>query len=101
MPIIKSTTAITETVRNVEAMTKKLNSFNNKSFIIIIKLNSIYLRANLTAKRPITKRARVEKKIIIISNILVMVSNKNFTQILFGIIGLGVWQLILSVKFIF
>jgi hypothetical protein len=30
--------------------------------ILIITLNSIYLRANLTVQRPITKRARVEKK---------------------------------------
>jgi hypothetical protein len=33
--------------------------------MFIIKLNSIkfiYLRGNLTAQRPITKRARVEKK---------------------------------------
>jgi hypothetical protein len=27
-----------------------------------VKFNSTYLRANLTAQRPITKRARVEKK---------------------------------------
>jgi hypothetical protein len=27
-----------------------------------IQFNSIYLRANLTAQRPNTKRARVEKK---------------------------------------
>jgi hypothetical protein len=30
--------------------------------IIIIIIKCIYLRANLTAQRPITKRARVEKK---------------------------------------
>jgi hypothetical protein len=30
--------------------------------IIIIIIQFIYLRANLTAHRPITKRARVEKK---------------------------------------
>jgi predicted RND superfamily exporter protein len=30
--------------------------------IIIIIIQLIYLRANLTAQRPITKRARVEKK---------------------------------------
>jgi hypothetical protein len=29
---------------------------------IIIQLFSIYLRANLTAQQPITKRVRVEKK---------------------------------------
>jgi hypothetical protein len=28
----------------------------------LVQFNSIYLRANLTAQRPITKRARVEKK---------------------------------------
>jgi hypothetical protein len=28
----------------------------------IIQFNSIYLRANLTAERPITKWARVEKR---------------------------------------
>jgi hypothetical protein len=39
-------------------------NMTTKNYIIIIQFNSIlfYLRANLRAQRPITKRARVEKK---------------------------------------
>jgi hypothetical protein len=45
------------------------------TIIIIIQFNSIYLRANLTAQRPITKKARVEKKIH--TNKILKQSNNN------------------------
>jgi hypothetical protein len=41
-------------VRTPRELTLYYNNNNNN--------NSIYLRANLTAQRPITKRARIEKK---------------------------------------
>jgi hypothetical protein len=58
------------TLRNSTACTGKTLPFYPKKHqgeenvpgVIIIQFNSIYLRANLTAQRPITMRARVEKK---------------------------------------
>jgi hypothetical protein len=44
---------------------------------IIIQFNSIYLRAILTAQRPITKRARVEKKKYIHTNNIQKQDNNN------------------------
>jgi hypothetical protein len=38
------------------------NNNNNNIIIIIIIIQLIYLRANLTARRPITKRAREEER---------------------------------------
>jgi hypothetical protein len=53
----------------------------NNNNIVIIQFNSIYLRANLTAQRPITKRARVEKKKYIHTNKILKKSNNNNNSI--------------------